>query len=423
MTFKSIDPLLSFNPPSQIWNETPANLILEIQFLFLFAMCTYDAFIRQKNKMYRIAWLESLFCGILIELFTILPETIGNFYHSQFCFMLFGNREPLYMLPGVYVWFLYTFTTSIWHCNLSWKISEYALTVIVIFFIWQPFDLIGIHFQFWTWHNNEPLYAQRNGGVPIASTFWMMSFMSGMQLTLRLIRDTYFLAKRRNLNRIGMVECILFALLASIINITIFMEIPFTFIFFPLTNTTFGLGYSCNYALNIYLYLCIIIVLLQIISGLSYIRIRLNSKSIIYRYIIQILIVYIVISWSMVRFVDIKVDGKFIKQVSFHQKYKVNGENVKQPSFFGIYERDGYVIKNGIDKTRDHYSLDCYDKDLEPEGIRNGDFMEWYGLCLTGLEPQWITYFDTCLILGAALLLITHFVQFSIMPQSFKKMQ
>ena len=421
--FKSTQPLISFNAPSKIWNETPANLILEVQFLFLFFMCTYDAFIRRKNKMYRLAWLQSLFCGILIELLTILPESIGNFYHSQFMFMSFGNREPLYMLPGVYVWFLYTFTTSIWHCNFNTKLSEYAFTVIIIYFIWQPFDLIGIHFQFWTWHNNEPLYSQRHGGVPIASTFWIMSFISGMQLTLRFIRDSCFLAKRRSLSRIGIIESIYLSLFASIINIGLLMQIPFGLIYFPFSNTVYGFGYSSKHALKIYLYLCIIIVLFQLMQQLNYIRIRLNP-SIIYQYILQILVGYIAVSWLMLHFVDIKVDGKYRKQVTFHQKYKIDGVNVKEESFFGIFERNAYVVGNDIDKARDHYSLDCYNntnKDLVPEGIKQGDIMEWYGLCLTGLESEWISYFDIYLYTSAALLFVVQFLQFSIMSQSWKR--
>eukprot|EP01084_Bolivina_argentea_P106851 191108_1 len=305
MTVKSITPYIAFNSPAKIWKETPGNVVLEIQFFLLFFMCTYDAFVKQKNKMYRIAWLMSLMSGVVIELLTIMPKSIGNFYHSQFIVMLFDHREPLYMLPCVYVWFLYTFTTSIWSMNWSNKLSEYAFTIIIIFFIWQPFDLIGIHFQFWTWHNDEPLYHERNGGVPIASTFWMCSFIGGMQLSLRCIRDWYFLHNKRNWNREGMITCIGLALIGSIVNVFGLMMIPFGLIFHPISNKQFGLGYSCNHALNVLLYICIGIVLFQIITSLNYFTIRVN-KNFIHTYVLQIVIIYIVCSMVMIHYIDIK---------------------------------------------------------------------------------------------------------------------
>ena len=45
--------------------------------------------------------------GTAVELITVMHQEIGNFYHSQAVVMLFGRREPLYMLLGCYGWITY----------------------------------------------------------------------------------------------------------------------------------------------------------------------------------------------------------------------------------------------------------------------------------------------------------------------------
>jgi len=45
---------------------------------------------------------------------------------------------------------------------------------------WAMLDTVGAQFLWWTWHSSEPLYQDREGGVPIASSFWIMSNMMSL---------------------------------------------------------------------------------------------------------------------------------------------------------------------------------------------------------------------------------------------------
>ena len=64
-----------------------------------------------------LLWVACLIGGGSIELLTILEaDEIGNFYHSQATVMLFGKREPLYMLAGCYTWFQYISVVSLCVC-------------------------------------------------------------------------------------------------------------------------------------------------------------------------------------------------------------------------------------------------------------------------------------------------------------------
>ena len=373
----------------------------------LFLLCTYDAFCRQNNRLYRIAWWMSLCCGILIELTTILPREIGNFYHSQFTLMLFDRREPLYMLPCVYVWFLYTFTTVVWHCKWSSKLSEYAFTVVLIYFVWQPFDWIGIHFQFWTWHNDEPLYQQRRGGVPVASTFWMMSFIGGMQMTLRIIRDHYFLGQRTNWHRSpDGTTCILLALCGSLLNLAVFMLIPFGVLYHPISNRNFGLGLSCSFAMHCFLGLCGFVVVSHSLRNRNKLSFRPNERGFLYTFCVQIVCGYVMVCGAMMHWIDIRG----LKQESYHQILEVHGRQERESSFWGWFRRNSFVVEEGINPRRDHYNLDCYDFETMFEGQNT---VSWYALCATGLEPQWIAHFDFNLGIAVVLLFVIQFTSFS----------
>jgi len=352
---KSIEPYFAFNDPNKIWQETPANLVLEIQFLILFALCTYDAWWSSRNALKRIAWLMALFCGVLIELLTILPTSIGNFYHSQFTLMLFDHREPFYMLPCLYVWCLYTVPTTLWHCSLGHKLAEYALTVIMVFLLWQPLDLLGIHFQFWTWHNSEPLYVERRGGVPITSTYWMMAYIGGMQLCLSIVRDHYFYARRRSLKQgrrggVSLLQCVGLAIVASVVNTVVFMNLPFNLLFYRVTEPApLGLGLDATTALHAYLGLCVAVLVVYVLSRVRFAAIRVNPR-LFFDYVVVIGIGYVAVSLAMMHGFEVThADGTPRQQSTYHQVLALNGTQVREESFFGVFERDRYVIKNEVD--------------------------------------------------------------------------
>jgi hypothetical protein len=83
-------------------------------------------------------------------------EHIGNFYHSQSVVMLFGKREPFYMLFGCYIWFQYVTIALAWEAKLDFW-GEIAVASLLLSFGWGILDTVGIKQLWWTWHNAEPL--------------------------------------------------------------------------------------------------------------------------------------------------------------------------------------------------------------------------------------------------------------------------
>ena len=193
-------------------------------------------------------------------------------------------------------------------------------------------------------------------------------------------------------------------------NICGLMLIPFGLIYHPISNKQFGAGYSCNVALHLFFNLCVAVVLVQSAYKLNFIVIRVN-RNILYTSALQVVGIYIIGSYMMIHFVGI--EGA--KQTSFHQEMVIDGVQVREESFFGVFERNKSVIADGIRVERDHYRLDCYDYRKEYEGM---DVVEWYGLCLTGLESEWISYFDKLMMVSVGLMLLTQVVVFTHINQS-----
>ena len=109
---------------------------------------------------------------------------------------------------------------------------------------------------------------------------------------------------------------------------------------------------------------------------------------------------------------------KGMKQMSYHQEMTMNGVQVREESFFGVFDRNKYVTADDIVMERDHYGLDCYDYMKEYAGK---DVVEWYGLCVTGLESEWISYFDQLMAMSAGLMVLTQFIVFTHIDQSIPK--
>ena len=48
--------------------------------------------------------------------------------------------------------------------------------------IYAPYDLTGIKFLWWTWHDTDAPVSQRILGVPVGSTVWVITFTASFQV-------------------------------------------------------------------------------------------------------------------------------------------------------------------------------------------------------------------------------------------------
>ncbi|MBS0290864.1 MAG: hypothetical protein JSS07_12620 [Proteobacteria bacterium] len=92
----SFFPLFTYRSPLEVWETEPTYLFGEISLLLLTLVLV--AVVARQGRAFAFVCLASFTGGSLIELLTIMEPEIGNFYHSQASLMLFGKREPAYML-------------------------------------------------------------------------------------------------------------------------------------------------------------------------------------------------------------------------------------------------------------------------------------------------------------------------------------
>ena len=181
----SFTPLVAFNDPAAVWAAQPTFFVAEVLFFFLAVCGIIDAVKRPRGGLLFIA---SLIGGSGIELVTIMHREVGNFYHSQAVVMLFGRREPAYMLLGCYGWIAYA--TMLLANKLGGSgLTQAAFAALLGSESWAMLDTVGAQFLWWTWHSSEPLYEDREGGVPIASSFWIMASMGSLAWCLRRSPD------------------------------------------------------------------------------------------------------------------------------------------------------------------------------------------------------------------------------------------
>ena len=315
---KSWSPLLSINDYNNIFENSPFNICVELQFLLLLILSIYDAFFIQKDRFHRIALYSGLFGSILVIPFVVLHPQIGSIYFAQFTFMSFDHRVPIIPIIGSITWFTYISVTFPWTMKFNSILAEYAFTNLLMAFLWQPFEIMSTHFMFWSWHNDDPFVRDRYGKVPIAGTMWMMSWISGFQFILSLYRWYYssprLQVKLLDSTQIGHIRCIWIALNVAVGG-TIWANIPFNFWFHPWNHY---MGWHSSKSLHLWQALCVLIVVSFMMWNMSKIRLRYHKNQLCFRMGLMVLIIYGYGSTALMAiFEDIGNSG--YRSMSYHQ--------------------------------------------------------------------------------------------------------
>ena len=143
----------------------PSFVIGEFYFLFLAVVTLVHALSHGRTHMF--VWVASLCAGTANDAFFMVLPIVDNFWQAQACVML-TPRMPLY-IPCVYVVFMYSSTVACWRLGLPFWASV-CLTGLMGEMIYAPYDITGIKFLWWTWHDTDAPIRHRLLGVPIGST-------------------------------------------------------------------------------------------------------------------------------------------------------------------------------------------------------------------------------------------------------------
>lgn len=346
-------PLISFNDPSKVWKHEPTFLIAELLFIGLLVLCTGVSLVR--SRKYSLLWMAALGSGASIELINLFALEVGNFYHSQATFMLLGQREPFYMLFGCYIWIQWVAVALAWHMNLN-AFAEGCMAALLGGYMWGILDTIGAKFLWWTWHSSEPMYAERDWGVPIASTYWISAMCGALPFAMRCC------PMRAPLLPSMAIACVL-----GVISSLIFMTVPFTIIYTPMVV---GFELPAAYALHVFRIVCVGAVAKACVS-------KPRKTVFDWTLLVQVAGYLVLMAVPCVWF-----DPTLVVRTSFSQPFGACTET--ETSFWGIFQRGSNVCSTNIVNSRDHFDFHCT---KTPASSREPS--EWYTVCGTPIETGW----------------------------------
>uniref|UniRef100_A0A0G4HUB6 DUF7802 domain-containing protein n=1 Tax=Chromera velia CCMP2878 TaxID=1169474 RepID=A0A0G4HUB6_9ALVE len=385
--FHSIFPLVSFGNWQNALDSHPSYLLIDLLFHGLFIVCALHAI--RHDRWHKALFTAALLGGIAIELLTVLNHKhIGNFYHAPApTVTLLGNREPLYMALGCYAFLPYAAVAIPRRVGLKNIWAETALAGLLGTFLWGLLDQVGLKQLWWTWHNDEPLYADRNFGVPIASSFWILSSVASLSFLMRVVENfTPF-------EKVPSILLVPYSVLIGLSANLLLMHIPFNLLYHPMATM---LGLPARYPFDLLRVICLLRVVFSEIF--LYGRKRATDSSFGFSSSISLgVFVYVLSILSIALFFD----PTLVRRASFGQPLSVDpAECVSstEASFWGAFQRRRFVCRvtdedgtGGAEALRDNYDFSCLAYKALPSS-EDPASLSFYEVCGTPTPPGWTLY-------------------------------
>lgn len=171
----------SCRDPSEVAAAMPTFVVGEYLFYGLSLLALVHALSHGKNHV--AVWVASIVCGCMNDAIFMALPIVDNFWHAQASVML-TPRLPLYILCAYNI-FMYYSTVGVWRLRLP-PIREAVLTGVVAELFYCVYDIVGVRFLWWTWHDTDPPISERLLGAPIGSTMWVITFTSAFAYLLHV---------------------------------------------------------------------------------------------------------------------------------------------------------------------------------------------------------------------------------------------
>lgn len=169
---------VTFRHPNEILENHRSYLVLEIS-LYVFALLTFKHAVKSGGRFVYL-WFGAVLHGLVVESLSYLLPDIDNFWHAQSMVMLLGKRLPLHVVV-LYPVFIYTAVAAVSRLKLKSWAEPFAVGLSIVLMD-IPFDIIGIKFLFWTWHDTDPNIYDRHYWVPWTSYYFHASFGSSFAI-------------------------------------------------------------------------------------------------------------------------------------------------------------------------------------------------------------------------------------------------
>jgi hypothetical protein len=243
-------------------------------------------------------------------------------------------------------------------------VGEAGFAALLATYLFGVLDAVGMKFLWWTWHNGDPLYADRNMGVPIVSALWILCSTLCLSMLVRIILEAAWF------RRMPAVLVPVLAAVAGPFATLVLMNIPMTLSFHVLV--TF-LEFHTSVALFSMRLLCFSLLAYSLLSSRRSLRFAPNTDLFLQTF------AYL----AFFTLVATLAKPEQVRRLSISQTFGSDC-TARESSFWGAFERSRFVCPEGIRAERDHYSLDCLDaSDYPTEGST------FYTVCGVPIAGDW----------------------------------
>ncbi|KAI5701229.1 hypothetical protein M8J75_007463 [Diaphorina citri] len=179
--------LVKINNIEELWERQPTYLLVQACFLFGALMTFIHAY--SSKGRWPLLWCCTVCHGLVIEaLCFFLPEDVAdNYWHSQTPVVFLGGRLPLHIIV-LYPCFYYQATAAVNKFQFSIWTEPFAVALLVLLQD-VPYDIIGVKFVHWTWHDTDPNLFDRHYWVPWNSYFFHAAFSASFTFWFHFIRS------------------------------------------------------------------------------------------------------------------------------------------------------------------------------------------------------------------------------------------
>lgn len=160
-----------FTSPVEQWGLLPTFLIGEYVVIACAVAALHHA--RRSGREHVFIWFAALVAGTGNDLIFMALPLVDNFWQAQATIML-TPRLPLYIVC-MYIVFMYWPTVAVRRLSLRVG-STAALTGLAACLLYAPYDIVGVKFLWWTWHDTDGVIAERILGAPASSSLWVLTF-------------------------------------------------------------------------------------------------------------------------------------------------------------------------------------------------------------------------------------------------------
>ncbi|XP_025419960.1 uncharacterized protein LOC112690216 isoform X2 [Sipha flava] len=227
---------IKFESVSELWKNQPTYLIVQILFIVGGTVTLLHAFTYGGRRP--LLWFTIICHGLVVECVCYAMDDIDNFWHSLSPIMFFGQRLPLYVII-LYSVFYYIAIEIAYRSNQT-KIGLMANVGLNVFLIDLPYDIMGIKFVHWTWHDTDPNLGDRMYWVPWTSYYFHMVFSASFVF--------WFFFRSVHLNQKNTTKTEIITSLSAI-----FLSTPCVYILFTILKRKPRYINSCPFIIILYL--------------------------------------------------------------------------------------------------------------------------------------------------------------------------